>query len=70
MIALVLLVVDVMSEKIHVQSTPRPGEQEGQYLPQVRPMLVLASSQITFADLGREFVANIDKFARWASALR
>jgi len=33
-------------------------------------MLVLASSQITFADLGREFVANIDKFARWASALR
>jgi len=33
-------------------------------------MLVLASSQITFADLGREFVANIDKFARWAGALR
>jgi uncharacterized membrane protein len=32
-------------------------------------MLVLASSQITFADLGREFVANIDKFAHWLSAL-
>jgi hypothetical protein len=28
-------------------------------------MLVLASSQITFADLGREFVANADKFANW-----
>jgi hypothetical protein len=32
-------------------------------------MLVLASSQITFADLGREFVANADKFASWVSAL-
>jgi hypothetical protein len=32
-------------------------------------MLVLASSQITFADLGREFVANADKFAHWLSAL-
>jgi len=30
-------------------------------------MLVLASSQITFADLGREFVVNADKFARWVS---
>ena len=32
-------------------------------------MLVLASSQITFADLGREFIANTDKFVRWISAL-
>ena len=32
-------------------------------------MLVLASPQITFADLGREFVANIDKFAHWISAI-
>jgi hypothetical protein len=32
-------------------------------------MLVLASSDISFADLGREFVANADKFARWVSAL-
>jgi hypothetical protein len=32
-------------------------------------MLVLASSQITFADLGREFVANADKFARWVTAM-
>ena len=32
-------------------------------------MLVLASSQITFADLGREFVVNADKFAHWASAI-
>jgi hypothetical protein len=32
-------------------------------------MLVLASSQISFADLGREFVANTDKFAHWLSAL-
>jgi hypothetical protein len=32
-------------------------------------MLVLASSQISFADLGREFVANADKFAHWLSAL-
>jgi hypothetical protein len=31
-------------------------------------MLVLASSQITFADLGHEFVENTDKFARWISA--
>jgi hypothetical protein len=30
-------------------------------------MLVLASSQITFADLGREFVGNADKFAGWVS---
>jgi hypothetical protein len=32
-------------------------------------MLVLASSQISFADLGREFLANADKFAHWLSAL-
>jgi hypothetical protein len=32
-------------------------------------MLVLASSQITFAGLGREFVANADKFAQWVSAI-
>jgi hypothetical protein len=32
-------------------------------------MLVLASSQITFVDLGRDFVANADKFGRWVSAL-
>jgi hypothetical protein len=32
-------------------------------------MLVLASSQITFGDLGREFVANADKFAHWLSAM-
>jgi len=32
-------------------------------------MLVLASSQITFADLGRDFVANADKFARWLTSL-
>ncbi|HZE14021.1 MAG TPA: hypothetical protein VE086_09700 [Chthoniobacterales bacterium] len=31
-------------------------------------MLVLASSQITFADLGREFAANAEKFAQWISA--
>jgi hypothetical protein len=30
-------------------------------------MLVLASSQITFADLGREFVTNVDKFASWVT---
>jgi hypothetical protein len=30
-------------------------------------MLVLASSQITFVDLGREFVVNAEKFARWIS---
>jgi hypothetical protein len=28
-------------------------------------MLVLASSQIGFADLGREFIANVDRFATW-----
>jgi hypothetical protein len=32
-------------------------------------MLVLASSQITFADLGRDFFANADKFGRWLTAL-
>jgi hypothetical protein len=32
-------------------------------------MLVLASSQITFADLGREFVDNTVKFARWLSSI-
>jgi hypothetical protein len=32
-------------------------------------MLVLASSRIGFADFGREFVANLDRFARWISAL-
>ncbi|HEX8897537.1 MAG TPA: hypothetical protein VF751_02470, partial [Chthoniobacterales bacterium] len=32
-------------------------------------MLVLASSQITFAHFGGEFVANADKFARWISKL-
>jgi hypothetical protein len=32
-------------------------------------MLVLASSQITFADLGREFVVNVEKFTRWISKL-
>jgi hypothetical protein len=32
-------------------------------------MLVLASAQISFADLGREFVANADKFAHWLSAM-
>jgi len=31
-------------------------------------MLVLASSQITFADLGREFATNAEKFAQWVSA--
>ncbi len=31
-------------------------------------MLVLASSQITFADLGGEFIANVDRFARWVTA--
>ena len=31
-------------------------------------MLVLASSQITFADLGREFVVNAEKFANWITA--
>jgi hypothetical protein len=32
-------------------------------------MLVLASAQITFADLGREFLANGEKFARWVTSL-
>jgi hypothetical protein len=32
-------------------------------------MLVLASAQITFADLGCEFVSNADKFAHWVTAL-
>jgi hypothetical protein len=32
-------------------------------------MLVLASSQITFADLGRDFFMNADKFARWVTSL-
>jgi hypothetical protein len=32
-------------------------------------MLVLASSQITFADLGRDFIANTDKFAGWFRSL-
>jgi hypothetical protein len=32
-------------------------------------MLVLASPQITFADLGRDFIANADKFAHWISTL-
>jgi hypothetical protein len=32
-------------------------------------MLVLASSQITFTDLGREFVVNTGTFARWISNL-
>lgn len=32
-------------------------------------MLVLASSRITFADLGREFLSNVDKFAGWITTL-
>jgi hypothetical protein len=32
-------------------------------------MLVLASSQITFADLGKDFVVNADKFVRWLTTL-
>ncbi len=32
-------------------------------------MLVLASSQIGFADLGREFANNVDKVQNWLSAL-
>ena len=32
-------------------------------------MVVLASSQITFADLGREFVANLAKFGSWVGAI-
>jgi len=31
-------------------------------------MLVLASSEIAFTDLGRDFIANTDKFARWISS--
>lgn len=31
-------------------------------------MLVLASAQISFTDLGNELVANAEKFARWVSA--
>ena len=31
-------------------------------------MLALASSEISFADLGREFVENSDKFALWVTA--
>lgn len=31
-------------------------------------MLVLASAQITFADIGRDLLANADKFARWVSS--
>ena len=31
-------------------------------------MLVLASSQITFADLGADFVVNGDKFVHWLSS--
>lgn len=32
-------------------------------------MLVLASPEISFADLGGEFVENTDKFARWIGAI-
>jgi hypothetical protein len=32
-------------------------------------MLVLASSQIAFADLGTEFMTNVDRFARWITKL-
>jgi hypothetical protein len=32
-------------------------------------MLALASPEITFADLGRDFLANVDKFARWLSSI-
>jgi len=31
-------------------------------------MLILASAQISFADLGRDFVVNADSFARWISS--
>ena len=31
-------------------------------------MLVLASAEITFADFGRDFIANADKFASWVSS--
>lgn len=31
-------------------------------------MLVLASQQITFADFGRDFIANTEKFTRWVSS--
>jgi hypothetical protein len=32
-------------------------------------MLVLASSRIGFADFGREFGANVERFAHWISAM-
>jgi hypothetical protein len=32
-------------------------------------MLVLASTQIAFADLGRDFIANAEKFAHWLTRL-
>jgi hypothetical protein len=32
-------------------------------------MLALASSEVTFADLGRDFFENADEFARWLTAL-
>jgi hypothetical protein len=32
-------------------------------------MLALASAEITFADLGGDFLGNADKFARWLAAL-
>jgi hypothetical protein len=32
-------------------------------------MLALASAEITFADLGRDFLVNADKFARWIGSL-
>jgi hypothetical protein len=32
-------------------------------------MLAVASAEITFADLGRDFIANTDKFAHWLTAL-
>jgi hypothetical protein len=32
-------------------------------------MLVLASSQISFVDLGSEFVANADRFAHWVTTV-
>jgi len=31
-------------------------------------MLALASAEITFADLGGDFVDNAEKFARWISS--
>ena len=32
-------------------------------------MLVLASAQITFVDLGNDLLTNADKFADWLTAL-